>query len=468
MSESLGALRPDHVVVGLTDGFHVTSGDKVLEPGGQQLTGRTLYLPLPYLPFLRPDEFVAVIGHELAHFSGDDTAYSLRFLPIYAGVGRSLEAIAQGGVDGRGAGSPLLGPALRLGLFVMDQFHHAVRHWSRQREFAADATGAGLSSPEAAARALLRVSALHGPIDEALAAATENPEATSNDLVADVFRHALTRGLDDPSAHLEDEQAHPTDTHPPTRQRLAALGHPPTPDRLADAATVPPREALSGLGAFFADPAALCRAATVDFLDDVRRNAAAYRSHLEAVVAEVDPEERVLSENFRSAGVFLVAFGGIFALVAAGLAVLAPNTLGTGSDWVVVAAALVGGLGLIAYGIVLLRRGVRPFLVLRPETLAVPGLDRAIAWTDIADFDINQTNRRVTTRLLLPPEAPFPQRVPGRRVKLDPKQRIVTLSATLPKGMTLQAYADLLVRYRHAADARLELAQYGNRERPKG
>lgn len=108
LADWLEALRPDHVVVGLTEGFFVSAGPEVLQPSGQGLNGRTLYLPLPYLPFLHADEVVAIIGHELAHFSGGDTAYSLPFLPIYAGVGRSLEAVAQGGADGRGAGSLLV------------------------------------------------------------------------------------------------------------------------------------------------------------------------------------------------------------------------------------------------------------------------------------------------------------------------------------------------------------------------
>ncbi|MFD1283201.1 M48 family metalloprotease, partial [Methylobacterium goesingense] len=155
LAERLGALKPEAVVVGLTGGFFVSAGPAVLEPGGERLTGRILYLPLPYLALMRGDEVAAIIGHELAHYAGGDTAYSQRFLPIYAGVGRSLDAVAAGHQGSLG----LLGPSLRLGLFVMERFHLAVRHWSRAREFAADAAGAGLTTPEAAARALLRTGA---------------------------------------------------------------------------------------------------------------------------------------------------------------------------------------------------------------------------------------------------------------------------------------------------------------------
>ena len=66
---------------------------------------------------------------------------------------------------------------------------------------------------------------------------------------------------------------------------------------------------------------------------------------------------------------------------------------------------------------------------------------------------------RVSTRLLLSPEAPFPARRPGaRRITLDSRQRIITFKSGLPRRMTAQAYADLLGRYRAADFARRELA----------
>ena len=224
----LGSLRPDNVVVGLTGGFFVSSGPKRLRPSGTTLSGRTLYLPLPVLELLRADEVAAVVAHELAHFSGGDTEWSQRFLPIYAGVERSLDAVATAATGTAGAPSPLVSPSLRLGRFAMDRFHHAVRHWSRLREFAADAAGAGVTSADASARALLRVSAMQPRIDEVLSAAARAPDEAAADLVAAILDQAAGRGLDDPAAHLEDEQPHPTDTHPldhaaPRGARAAAI-----------------------------------------------------------------------------------------------------------------------------------------------------------------------------------------------------------------------------------------------------
>ena len=459
LADRLGALKPDAIVVGLTEGFFVSAGAKVLDPGGETLSGRTLYLPLPYLPLLRGDELASIVGHELAHFAGGDTAYSLRFLPIYAGVGRSLDAVAAaGGQSGSAFG--LLSPAIRLGRFVMDGFHHAVRHWSRAREFAADAAGAGPTSPEAAARALLRTGAVQPRIVETLNEAAEHPGAAPDDLVAAVLDRAIARGLDDPAAHLEAEQPHPTDTHPPTRERIAALGRDLSPDLLAAAATLPPREALGGLAAYFADPAGLCRAVTADFLSVVRRHDEAYGAHLEAAVADVGTEERVLRENTRSGAIVLAVAGALLAATALTVVVLGVPGSSAAETRLIAGVALLLGSGLGGFGAIRLRQGERVFLILRPESLAVPGLDRPVAWVDIADLDMTERNGGVITRLLLPPEAPFPRRVPGgRAIKLDAERRIVTITAGLPRAMKAQDYADLIGSYRRASEARRLLAE---------
>ncbi|MCJ2131381.1 M48 family metallopeptidase [Methylobacterium sp. E-045] len=459
LAERLGALTPDAVVVGLTGGFFVSAGPAVVEPGGERLTGRILYLPLPYLALMRGDEVAAIIGHELAHYAGGDTVYSQRFLPIYAGVGRSLDAVAEGHAGSFG----LLTPSLRLGAFVMERFHLAVRHWSRAREFAADAAGAGPTSPDAAARALLRTGAVQPRIAEVLDAAAEKPGSAPADLVAAILDHVIARGLDDPAAHLEAEQLHPTDTHPPTRERIAALGRPLDADLLAASAIVPPPHALGQLAAYFVDPAGLCRAATADFRGAVEEHDAAVRAHLEATAAAIDAEERVLRENSRPGAIVLIVAGLLFAMAALAFVALGFPGLAAWEARLVAAVALACGIGLAGFGLFRLWRGERTTMILRPEALTIPGLDRPIPWDDMADLDMTLQQTGIVTRLLLPPEAPFPQRVPGgRKIRLDPKRRIVTIWASLPRRMTLQDFADLIGRYRQAAEARRVLAEAGS------
>ena len=453
----LGALRPDAIVVGLTGGFFVSSGPKRLRPSGTTLSGRTLYLPLPAMSLLRADEVAAVIAHELAHFSGGDTEWSQRFLPIYAGVQRSLDAVATAATGAAGTPSPLVSPSLRLGRFAISRFHHAVRHWSRLREFAADAAGAGATSTEASARALLRVSAMQPRIVEVLGDAARAPDAAPADLVAAILDQATVRGLDDPAAHLADEQPHPTDTHPPTLQRLVALGQPPSPDLLARAAAAPDADSLAQLATFFADPASLCCAVTCDFLGEMRAQHRAYRDTLQATADSVAGDERALHGNTRGAVVLAVA-AAAFAL--AGLALLLFGLRGL--DWVeqrvAAGVALLTAASLAARAAILARRARTPFMRLRAEAMELPGLDRPIGWHDVADLDVTITPSGIVTRILLPPEAAYPARLAGARgLRLDPKRGNITVKAASPHGMTAQGYATLLAQYRRAALARRRL-----------
>lgn len=94
-------------------------------------------------------ETAAVIGHELGHFTGDDTQYSLRFLPLYAGIQNSLGHIANNAQGVSWLDSLVLRPSLDMGVWFLQTFHETVSHWSRIREHAADEREATVSSPAA-------------------------------------------------------------------------------------------------------------------------------------------------------------------------------------------------------------------------------------------------------------------------------------------------------------------------------
>ncbi len=135
LAARLDTPAPQHLLVGLCDGFYVTANRVCLQPSGEHLEGRSLYLSLPLLGLLDRAELSAVIAHELAHFAGRDAHYSLRFLPIYQGAASQLAAIEEqeANVFERAA----LEPA-RLLAGCLERFGLAVNHWSRLREFAAD------------------------------------------------------------------------------------------------------------------------------------------------------------------------------------------------------------------------------------------------------------------------------------------------------------------------------------------
>lgn len=450
LADRLGAAKPDTIVVGLTDSYFVTAGPAVLQPGGEQLTGRTLYLPLAHLALMRPNETAAVIAHELAHYAGGDLAYSERFMPIYAGVERSLDAVAAS----REGSFGLLAPSMRLGVFVMERFHLCVMHWSRGREFAADAAGADATSAEASARALLRNGAMQPRVVETLDWAAEAPNAAPVDLVAEAVAHAARNGLDDPAGHLEAAQAHPTDTHPPTRERVAALGIAVDADLLAAASEAPASDALGVLDAYFLDAEALSRTATSDFLNAIRDQNAEMTAHLQEMAAQVDAEERVLRENGRAMAIFYLGCAVLFAAVAIALLALGVPGLPQQQLWIVCGVVLAIAAGFAAYGAIGLKRGDRVTLVVKPDGLAPPGLDREIAWSEIAGLDLNFYQNRMITRLMLA-EGPLPKKIRGGRfAKVDAKRRTVTLTFGLPRRMKPEEFADLIGRYQQAAQAR--------------
>jgi Zn-dependent protease with chaperone function len=221
----LGATPPKNIVIGLEPNFYVTSADVVVYPGASKQPNETLYLSLPLMRILSRDELTAVIGHELGHFRGEDTKFSLRFYPIYAGTGQALAALEGRSEDG--VNTLALLPAFAILSFFMEQFAQAERTIGRSRELEADKAGASVASGRALATSLLKIGAfapLWSSIRSAIVEALNQGKAYTNvsALYAEV---AASSG----KPELLDEVAatattHPTDTHPPTGARIQAMG----------------------------------------------------------------------------------------------------------------------------------------------------------------------------------------------------------------------------------------------------
>lgn len=451
------AVAPDAIVVGLTQGFFVTEAAVRVAPEERTLEGRTLYVPAGYLGLLSGREVAAILGHELAHFSGADTAYSTRFAPIYTGLWRAL-----GALHAVRQGSPLLVPAVQLGFHTLHTFDVAVARWSQAREFEADRRGAQISGADAAASALVRTSVVAPLIEATLERAYEAPDDGEDDLVAGVGARAAASGLADPAGHLEDRQPHPTDSHPPDRRRIEALGIAVDAGLLAQATRAAGPDEAGLAPAFFADWPGLCRTLSADFRVMARGHRSALRDHLETVVAAIPEDEVALYENGRP----VVWTMGIVAALCAGTTVgtlVFGRELGVWQGAGFFAAILYGCLALIAvgagtYALMLHRRGQAPHLVLSPEGLRSPLLGEPIAWRDVADFSVT-ADRQLSLQLLLTPEAPLPTAQASRlRVQVRRRKRDVTLTAYGIRRMTPQAFADLVSSYLNGAAARARLA----------
>jgi Zn-dependent protease with chaperone function len=249
--ETTGSERPQNVVVGLTPEFFVTEAEVQCLDGA--LSGRTMYLSAPLSRILTPKELSAVIAHELGHFKGADTAFTLRFYPIYRGAADSLQGVAQTAVRIAKStqyipfvafriigwiGSLSLYPSLYMMGFFLECFAGAERNVSREREIAADAVAAETAGADNIATALVKIVAfthvwdfvvsemrnglLAGYLDvdgerhDARQFFTNVSEVYARTAAAHAGSHALD-GLDAKTI------PHPTDSHPPLSVRLAAL-----------------------------------------------------------------------------------------------------------------------------------------------------------------------------------------------------------------------------------------------------
>ena len=220
-ADKLGAAAPDNTIVGIEPNFFVTSSPVTLLDGSE-LKGRTLFLSLPLMRLFRPDEFRAVIGHELTHFKGEDTEYSQKFAPAYHRLSEALATAGDEGMFQNIASIPLA--------YTLREFAETERTIGRQRELIADQGAVKVSSPSALVGALVKV-AMHGPLWSTVVNESETKLASGtafsnlSSLYADAavdqlgaFDRAKLR-----DALMKCRMSHPIDTHPTLAERADAL-----------------------------------------------------------------------------------------------------------------------------------------------------------------------------------------------------------------------------------------------------
>lgn len=142
--------------MGLDPNFFVTEASVTC--CGNVFRGRTLYLSEPLCRILSVQELRAIIGHELGHFRGDDTSFSLKFYPIYRGTVQSIEAIAASTSAMGEGGFAVIPAAYALGFFL-HCFAQAESRISRDRELAADAIASECAGERTLGVALTKVCA---------------------------------------------------------------------------------------------------------------------------------------------------------------------------------------------------------------------------------------------------------------------------------------------------------------------
>lgn len=219
---AVGTPPPDRVVAGIDDNFFVT--EHAVTVNGMKYEGRTLFVSLSLLRVLEGVEADAVMAHEMAHFSGNDTLYSKRISPLLNRYGLYLQALAA---------SPIALPVFWFMQCFRGLFEISLRRLGRQREFRADRIAADTTSAEAIARALLKIAAYatyRAQVEEDLFSAERRHDtldvagrvqAGFRDFAVAFVGGGRYRGL---------QTAHPFDSHPPTDKRLQAVGMQLAPD----------------------------------------------------------------------------------------------------------------------------------------------------------------------------------------------------------------------------------------------
>lgn len=242
VAAKVGAKSPDNIVLGLELNFFATHAPMRLLDGEKMRGQSTLYLSMPALRVLSEGELRAVVGHELGHFSGNDTRYTMWFAPAMRGLHIATMATRQPlfsliQTQGENRGKPNFVLPNLLGLTAAERldylsflFGRNQAAVSRVREFAADQKGAEASTPLDLASALVKMYILSyvWNFQEKLNIGRLLKGRVMRNLsmsFADRIRHDVeTMGAAELAQDaLLSDVAHPTDQHPRTQDRIRAL-----------------------------------------------------------------------------------------------------------------------------------------------------------------------------------------------------------------------------------------------------
>lgn len=237
----LNVSTPVRVIAGLDVNAFVTKIPVSLRGVGVLSADETLYLPACALRILDEKQFMALLGHELAHFRGKDVAFTERFIPSFLALRNAIETLTPDAnppdatpISGWNAIAKL--PGLLLMQSIALVMAVAVARVRRARELEADRVATELSSPEAFAGALVKLSLfmmMWAPFRAANVRYLGTGRARSN-LGADFLESAigLLAAMDRDRLRrtvLSFRLRHPTDVHPPLGERIRALGLDPGP-----------------------------------------------------------------------------------------------------------------------------------------------------------------------------------------------------------------------------------------------
>lgn len=215
LAARVGTAPPDRVILGVDTNFFVTQSP--LRINGKYYVGRSLYMSLSLVKTMTEEESSAVLAHELAHFSGHDTYYSVKTAPLLQQFNHYLAALAEGAFTR---------PLFDCAALFRTMYEYSLKKVSREREFRADRIAAEHISPGAMAHSLLRIATYgvyRSQVQQELLRAEKKHDELKILQRIEAGYYLNTGWMIDQYSLMTVQTAHPFDSHPPLAQRLEAL-----------------------------------------------------------------------------------------------------------------------------------------------------------------------------------------------------------------------------------------------------
>jgi len=378
-AERLQTTPPDRILIGFQLNFYVT--ELAVKHDTGRAEGKTLFLSLPVLKQLSEAEVLAIIGHELGHFIGEDTKLTRDFYPLRLKAHATMVAMARSGWVGW--------PSFQFLNFFHWCFGETERTTSRSRELLADQTAAELTSASTAAHALVRFQVAVEAFQRGLKDAVKNQSANPLELpLQTIVQNQLVAEPGFWTQLFEKKLPHPLDTHPPLNVRLEALGQP---MGVAEAQAIAVEPTVSAYDQWLATHA--------DLFSGLNQQAATALANLQSrsTIKEADygttAGRELLERHFPekkwrvrplSYGLFVTLFG-IFALLGVILALAGRDPGGRVVGLFM--AILAGGIGVVQYG-----RHRKGELTLTAEGLSYTGWKGALLFKEVKNIAARRAN----------------------------------------------------------------------------
>ena len=236
IAKKIKAIPPKNIIIGLSTDFYALSKDVKLFNGVEEklLKGETLYISIPYLRILTIKELEGIIGHELAHFSGEDTYYTLKFAPYFRRLTEQFISFDNFLKETNNQFSKLfLTLSIYPLIFLYNEFSRKEEKISKIQELRADKYAAqACGDPKIFINALCKLNVydlVWQNVEKDYYEMVRNKEKNKIKNLSLDFIRTIRNKIDKNKldVYLKEiykyEQKHPSDTHPTIEQRMKNL-----------------------------------------------------------------------------------------------------------------------------------------------------------------------------------------------------------------------------------------------------